>query len=386
MINPEIENLIVKYITQSINAKELDVLVDWIQTKSNVQEFKSYVNTHYAIIFSMNELDSDKIKKELLLRIRKDKSIYSKLKVRSILKYAAIAIVFISVGYFYQDFSKVQSVNDVVPQEEFITLQLDDGNIKIISEDGTSKVKDKKGNVVGEQNGAQLVYNNKGEFEKLEYNTLNIPYGKRFELLLSDGTKVHLNAGTSLKYPVKFLEGEIRHVFLSGEAYFDVSENKENPFIVNADDLNIEVLGTAFNVSTYPEDLNTDVVLVEGSVSLYTGKENDVKSNTLLEPGFTGSFNKKEKSISTKPVITSIYTAWIYGELVFRDIMFSNILKKMERHYNVQITNTNLKLTDEKFNASFGDEPIEKILNYFEITYGVEFTMEENNEIIISVH
>ena len=359
-------------------------MVDWIQTKSNVQEFKSYVNTHYAIIFSMNELDSDKIKKELLLRIRKDKSIYSKLKVRSILKYAAIAIVFISVGYFYQDFSKVQSVNDVVPQEEFITLQLDDGNIKIISEDGTSKVKDKKGNVVGEQNGAQLVYNNKGEFEKLEYNTLNIPYGKRFELLLSDGTKVHLNAGTSLKYPVKFLEGEIRHVFLSGEAYFDVSENKENPFIVNADDLNIEVLGTAFNVSTYPEDLNTDVVLVEGSVSLYTGKENDVKSNTLLEPGFTGSFNKKEKSISTKPVITSIYTAWIYGELVFRDIMFSNILKKMERHYNVQITNTNLKLTDEKFNASFGDEPIEKILNYFEITYGVEFTMEENNEIIIN--
>ena len=109
MINPEIENLIVKYITQSINAKELDVLVDWIQTKSNVQEFKSYVNTHYAIIFSMNELDSDKIKEELLLRIRKDKSIYSKLKVRSILKYAAIAIVFISVGYFYQDFSKVQS-------------------------------------------------------------------------------------------------------------------------------------------------------------------------------------------------------------------------------------------------------------------------------------
>ena len=384
MINPEIENLIVKYITQSINAKELDVLVDWIQTKSNVQEFKSYVNTHYAIIFSMNELDSDKIKKELLLRIRKDKSIYSKLKVRSILKYAAIAIIFISVGYFYQDFSKVQSGNDIVPQEEFITLEMDNGTVKIISEDGTSKVKDKKGNVVGEQNGAQLVYNNKGEVEKLEYNTLNIPYGKRFELLLSDGTKVHLNAGTSLKYPVKFLEGEIRHVFLSGEAYFDVSENKENPFIVNADDLNIEVLGTAFNVSTYPEDLNTDVVLVEGSVSLYTGKENDVKSNTLLEPGFTGSFNKKEKSISTKPVITSIYTAWIYGELVFRNIMFSNILKKMERHYNVQITNTNLKLTDEKFNASFGDEPIEKILNYFEITYGVEFTMEENNEIIIN--
>jgi transmembrane sensor len=384
MITPEIENLIVKYITQSINAKELDVLVDWIQTKSNVQEFKRYDKTHYTIIFSMNELDSDKIKEELLLRIRKDKSIYSKLKVRSILKYAAIAIVFISVGYFYQDFSKVQSVNDVVPQEEFITLQLDDGNIKIISEDGTSKVKDKKGNIIGRQNGLQLVYDDATKVQKLVYNTLNIPYGKRFELMLSDGTKVHLNAGTSLKYPVKFLTGEKRHVFLSGEAYFDVAENEENPFIVNADDLNIQVLGTEFNVSTYPEDLSTDVVLVEGSVSLYTGKENDVKSNTLLEPGFAGSFNKKGKNISTKPVVTSIYTAWIYGELVFRNITFSSILKKMERHYNVKITNTNLKLTDEKFNASFGDEPIEKILNYFEITYGVEFTIEENNEIIIN--
>jgi len=383
MLTPEIENLIIKYITKSANTEEIDVLVEWIKDSSNVQEFKSYVKTHYTIIFSMNELDSNKIKEELLQRIRKDKSIYSKLKVRSILKYAAIAIIFISAGYFYNDFNNVQSVDDIVLHEEFITLQMDNGNIKIISEDGTSKVKDEKGNVIGEQNGSKLVYEKKAEVQKLEYNTLNVPYGKRFEILLSDGTKVNLNAGTSLRYPVKFLKGKKRQVFLSGEAYFDVAENKENPFIVNAEDLNIEVLGTEFNVSTYPEDLSTDVVLVEGSVSLYTGPENDFRSNTLLEPGFSGSFNKKEGSVSTKPVVTSIYTSWIYGELVFRNITFSRILKKLERHYNVKITNTNLRLTDEEFNASFGDEPLEKILNYFESTYGVEFSIEEN-EILIN--
>ena len=173
---------------------------------------------------------------------------------------------------------------------------------------------------------------------------------------------------------MKFLTGKTRQVFLKGEAYFDVAKDEKHPFVVNADHLNVEVLGTQFNFSSYPEDIETDVVLVEGSVNLYSTSNKN--NNVLLKPGFKGSLHKKTTdTIATNPVITSIYTSWINGELVFRNITFGNILKKMERHYNVDIVNNNTQLSDEKFNASFRNEPIEKILEYFKITYNINYTI-----------
>ena len=115
--------------------------------------------------------------------------------------------------------------------------------------------------MVGNQNGNKIVYDTETTLEKLVYNTIKIPYGKRFELQLSDGTIVHLNSGTTLKYPVKFIASGNRQVFLDGEAFFDVAKDKTHPFVVNADNLNVRVLGTHFNVSNYPEDKLTDIVL-----------------------------------------------------------------------------------------------------------------------------
>src|SRR5690606_22630816 len=139
------------------------------------------------------------------------------------------------------------------------------------------------------------------------------------------------NAGTSLKYPVKFLNGQERLVFLTGEAFFDVAEDADHPFIIKADDLNIRVLGTKFNVSAYPEDATADVVLVEGSVGLYDHTAKFDTDTFLLEPSEKGSFNKKEKKLKSEAVSTSTYTSWIEGELVFRNMSFENILRKMER-------------------------------------------------------
>jgi ferric-dicitrate binding protein FerR (iron transport regulator) len=211
------------------------------------------------------------------------------------------------------------------------------------------------------------------------YNTLKIPNGKRFELELSDGTVVHLNSGTTLKYPVKFIAGENRQVFLDGEAFFDVAKDKKHPFIVNADKLNVRVLGTHFNVSSYPEDDLTDVVLVEGSVGMYnTNEEFNADKNTILKPGYKGSFNKNNNHINTKEVNTDMYTSWISGGLVFRDINFAAICKKLERKYDVNIVVKNQKLANEKFNASFGDKPIEKILSYFDEVYGINYIRKDN--------
>ena len=194
---------------------------------------------------------------------------------------------------------------------------------------------------------------------------------------------MHLNAGTTLRYPVKFIAGENRQVFLDGEAFIDVAKDKKHPFIVNADALNVRVLGTHFNVSNYPEDAATDVVLVEGSVGMYRSNEEfDSTKNTILKPGFKGSFNKENTVISTKAVITDIYTSWINGGLTFRNMTFKNIITKLERRYNVIIVNKNEKLASEKFNASFSDESIEKVMSYFNDIHGINYTIK-NNQILI---
>lgn len=300
-------------------------------------------------------------------------------------RYAAIAACFalLSVsGWMYlQTMSPDKKVLKLDGTE--ITLQLENGDIQVISEDGTVQIMDAEGNIVGSQDKTSIAYSADADVEHLAYNTLKIPYGKRFKLKLSDGTVVNLNAGTTLKYPVKFIAGQQRTVYLEGEAYFDVAKDKKHPFIVSADNLNVRVLGTHFNVSNYAEDDNTEVVLVEGSVGLYTGAETfDANKNTVLKPGFRGSFAKADNSITTKRVPTQIYTAWVNGDLVFRNMTFKNICRKLERHYNITITNPNGKLANERFNASFKNQPVEKVLSYFHELNGFGYTIKDNTVII----
>ena len=204
-----------------------------------------------------------------------------------------------------------------------------------------------------------------------------MPYGKQFEIQLSDGTKVHLNAGTSLKYPVKFVDGKTRQVFLEGEAFFDVTSDKKHPFIVNAEALNVEVFGTEFNVSSYPEDSTTEVVLIEGSVALYNENET-LKEGVTIVPGTKGSHDKNDQSISVEKVNIELYTQWMKGSLIFRNSSFETISKKLERHYNMKIINTNEQLDKEIFNASFKEEPIDIILSYFKNSYDIKYRIEDN--------
>lgn len=308
-----------------------------------------------------------------------------KLRKRRRLIASAVAAVFIGlITTSYLFFNNAAShISNSIP-ENSITLQLEDGTIKVIDESDEVEVLDAQGRVVGQQNGTSLKYTNTKTIKKLVYNTLTVPYGKTFELRLSDGTLAHLNAGSSIKYPIQFIEGQDRKVSIIGEAYLDVAKDAKHPFIVNANNLNVRVLGTQFNVSAYPEDETTEVVLVEGSVSLYTKSEGyNVDTNTLLEPGYKGSFNRQENSVSKNKVMTGLYTSWINGELVFRNMTFGNILKKMERHYNVIISNNNSELTYKKFNANFGSEPIENVLEELKRNYEVEYEILENNTIII---
>ncbi len=211
-----------------------------------------------------------------------------------------------------------------------------------------------------------------------------VPYGKKFELMLADGTKAYLNSGSSIKYPTHFLGKGDREVFLTGEAFFEVAKDKERPFVIYADAIGIEVLGTKFNVSSYPEDHTINTVLVEGSVSVFVkeeGKSNE-KRTANLEPGHMATWNRDLNDISFEEVDVDMYVAWIGGKITFNHLAFKDIVKKLERHYNVSIQNTNKVLDEEVFTASFDKETLEEVLNTFSRNFAIQFNIE-NNQVVI---
>ncbi|SDF19191.1 FecR family protein [Pricia antarctica] len=373
MQEQEFKKLLDKYLNNSISDSEMELLEQFKEELLRLNPEPSF--------------NSDIHKKEI------GESIWSTVNMGTVKRkftdlkswgrYAAAAVIigFIAASYIYLD--DTASVITTNKPENAITLELEDGTIKTIDEKGNVKVLDTQGKIVGHQEGSSLKYSDSKSAKELVFNTLAVPYGRTFELQLSDGTVAHLNAGSSIKYPVHFLPGLNREVHITGEAYLEVAKDTAHPFIVNANQLHIEVWGTRFNVSAYTEDEATEVVLVEGSVSLYTeSKGNDTHIYTFLKPGFKGSLDKNNNNISTSEVITDIYTSWINGNLVFRNITFNNILKKMERHYNIVIVNNNIEIKDEEFNANFGDEPIEKVLEELSANYGVEYNFTDTGIVI----
>ncbi|MCK3684791.1 FecR domain-containing protein [Maribellus sp. YY47] len=164
------------------------------------------------------------------------------------------------------------------------------------------------------------------------FNQLAVPYGKRSKLFLSDGTKVILNSGSHIIFPVVF-SGEKREVYLKGEAYFMVAHNQELPFYVKTDQMSVKVLGTEFNVSAYPEENNHAVVLVTGSV------ETQIKKDRLtMEKGEKLTLNKSGNYIEREFVDVREFISWKDEWLYCNNESIDRIAAKLSRYYNLTIS------------------------------------------------
>ena len=391
-IPQNILEIISVYISNEINESDFITLNKWIkESAENEKAFSDYLlfykKTRRVVFAAKTDKDNawSKIISQLktplqtiVVSEKQESKVRFLNKAFPILKYAAVAVLLLSVGYlFYQKEAVVKTTIEIpVVTPEVITLQLANGDIQIIKEDGSTQIVDANGNVVGSQKGNQLVYTNAEANDTLLYNTIKVPYGKRFELKLSDGTNVHLNSGTSLKYPVRFIKSENRQVFLNGEAYFEVTKDPKHPFVVNSNDMNVKVLGTKFNVTSYKEDAKTYTVLVEGSVAA----SNKIIDNdeVILKPGNRAYFENKH--IKSEPVDVRKYIAWVSGQLMFIDDSFGVIANKLERKYNVDIVNNYEELNDIMITATFKEENIDQVLKTFQTYKAFNYTI--NNRVI----
>ena len=376
------EDLIIKYLNQNTSVEDLKNLLVKLKEKENVKLFKSYIKTNYYSLYVLNDIDRKDIIKVIKNKIDLERKKSKRIDfIKKSFQYAALFIIVLGLGYYIKSTQQNIVVEEkIVPKADDIVLETENGEQLILEKEEKSVKIDSKINLLQKSN--KLVYDNDLEIGTLIFHSLKVPYGKRFDIVLSDNSMVYLNSGSILRYPVKFLNNQIREVFLEGEAFFDISEDEKNIFRVNSNGINVEVYGTKFNFKNYPEDYVSDIVLVNGSVGI-SNSEN--KSITKLSPGFKGSVDKENYKVEKVKINTKIYTSWIEGQVVFRGESFNQIIKKLERLYNVTIINNNVKISEELFNASIDteNEKIEDVLNYFNKIYNIEYQIY-NNKIIIN--
>ncbi|WP_103866489.1 FecR family protein [Aquimarina sp. I32.4] len=298
---------------------------------------------------------------------------------------AATVIAFISITYTknYEHTSEIKNYVTNTP------VDIDtEGDVKLVLDDNSEiKIKEKASSITYSSSGDKVNINNSQKVKQSSGNTFNtivVPYGKRTKITLSEGTKVWLNSGSKLTYPVAF-NGDKREVYLIGEAIFDVSHNKEKPFYVVTDNYDIKVLGTVFNVSSYADDSYATTALQKGSVEIkYNGNSIFGKSSLKITPGTLAIYNNKTKNINSSKVDVSKYMSWRDGKFIFKKEKMEVILKKLSRYYNVTINIQNEALKNQTFSGHLDlKDTIGMVMEVLKQTTDLKYKVE-NKEFIIN--
>jgi len=367
--NREMLALIQKYLNANSSEKEEIELLNWVEKdETNKKIFIEQVK-----LWNYTYEETDQFKPNKAFEILKSKinklpeKEQNPFQLNKYFKYAAILILGLLSFLWVSNSGKSSKSNSEGIVEETSKSEFSD-KIILIKEDGSENIVPDK-----EEELSYVKENKPGE--KLVYNSLIVPRGKIFKIILSDGTKVWLNADTKISFPEKFLATEdTRTVVLDGEAFFEVAHIKDQPFIVKSNDLEIEVLGTRFNVASYASSDQISTTLVEGSVKINNSKDSD--AGLILKPSYQASFNKNTEKLEAFKVNTTDFTAWMDNKVVFRNEAFKDLILKFERAYNVSIINQIPELENERFTGEFDKEGIEDIIKTFSSRLDFRYKIE----------
>ena len=389
-MNNKIALLIHKYLQNLATEEEKTRLKEWVEVdKKNEVFFKEELRVWNVYSkHNFENYDTEKAFNKFLLETHESNPTVSlnntfARKLYPFAWYAAAIVLLISVVYFYNYNRSQNNALTIASMENEVILKLNDGTIKVLTSTETEAIIDEDGLVSCVQKKDLLLYKVVKESEDIDnaeslvYNEIKVPYGKKYELILSDGSHVWLNAGSQIKYPKLFNDGsKTRPVYLEGEAFFEVSKNASKPFIVYTTSMNVKVLGTKFDVSAYPEDAFVSTVLVEGSVNVFNPENSSINKNII--PNQLAVLEKASDSIVISEVNTDNYTAWVQNKFLFEDEPFSEIAKRIERHYNVKIINNYDSLNSIRFFGEFHEESIDEIFKTFSACICFDYSIINN--------
>lgn len=379
--------LIEKYQGGRITADEQSLLNEWYHSfNDNETEFTG-TETEQQL--------ADRIKSRLLETIRRENAKMPQRRKWQIPAAAATVFLLLSIGTYMMISSRstkreiaksntpgASYTGDIKPGSNKALLVLADGST-IILDSAANGTLSEQGNIkVQKLDNGLLAYSVNGKMitEKDEafFNTISTPRGGQYQVTLSDGTKVWLNAASSIRFPVVFT-GKERKVEITGEAYFEVAKNRNMPFKVKASSSEVEVLGTHFNVNSYDDEASIKTTLLEGSVKVSAGNNQTTK---FLKPGQQAGINKAGRIDVVSGADTEEVVAWKNGLFIFNSTEVKSIMRQISRWYDVDVEyrgNINLHFTGQLTR----NENVTSVLEKLALTDEVHFKID-GKKIIVS--
>lgn len=372
---------------KKLNSEENELKENWMEKEGNKAFYSKLVHYRKGTKNHIQDerMDIDRAFQKHLDEMKVHKLSKRKLFINRLMPYAAMIVVMLGVFGLIVNIGRDKTT--ISPDEQWLS-SLDPGSQKaeLILADGQvlnlednkeeSQIEEKDGTLI-QNTGSSLVYDVTAKTENVEitYNSLVVPRGGEYQLMLEDGTKVWVNSETRLRYPTKFSESE-RIVLLEGEAYFEVSKDRNRPFIVKTQGVDVRVLGTAFNVSSYLDDEAIKTTLVEGSV-IVMDSDDQIK-NVLLKPGYQAVYSKENKDLDSKKVNVDLYTSWKDGRFVFDKSNLDDIMGRVSRWYDVKVFYQNEDVNDIRFTGTLRRyESLDRLLSIIEKTNEVRFVIGE---------
>ena len=353
----EEEMLLKKWI---LNSEKKQELLNQLKDKENLwHDLKIYKQFDVEKAWSNFENNKLSKKRSILLPV---------------LKIAAIAILLLSVGvtiFFLNDTTPTPQTivqQRITPGVSAAFLQVDSNNIVKLSDSVSTEIENNQGLIAKVESG-QISYADNIEPVQM---TVEVPLQSEYQFVLSDGTKVWMNAGSKVNFMHPFKANK-RQIQAEGEVYLEVAHDKSRPFIVQLPDKReIEVLGTQFNIKAYPDENNLQIVLVEGSIlwKSANGRER------LLEPNHLLISDNLNEDIEVKKIDVYPYIAWKEGRFVFEGERLEDIMKSLSRWYGVEVTYQTEVIKNLHFSVDVRRyEQLDSILEMLEITEKINFTI-----------
>ena len=382
--------------------KYLELAEKWLNntiTPHEEIEFSEWYNANQdnvvmlSAAFAENEeILRNRILQNIQYRKEKDDKVISLRRYSFIRVAAAAAILILLTGgawyYFYQkpeagitknDSNADRFKNDIAPGSDKAVLTLADGSEIILDNAQTGTLTQQGNTKIILLDAGQLAYNTHGTKANGEvlYNTISTPKGGQYQIVLADGSKVWMNAASSLRFPTAFA-GKQRNVELTGEAYFEVAKNAAMPFNVQVNDLNVQVLGTHFNVMAYNDENVIKTTLLEGAVKVTKGTVAG-----LLKPGQQAKMDKDAGNIKIATADVEETMAWKNGLFLFNNDDIKTIMRQISRWYDVNISfEGNIPAKNFTWQISRNTN-VSQVLKMLELTKEVHFKITGKNIVVM---
>lgn len=390
----DIENLFQKYLANKCTPDESRELIDLLRSGEHEQFIQALLDQSFdreAVDQLLYRAQTDRIFKKLSLGNDEDKVIEITRKRRPayLAIVAAVAVILTGYAAFYLSRSAPSTGEtkdtvarqDVLPGSNKATLVLSDGQQVELNNLQLGNIAEDGGAIIKKSADGQLAYVTAANSKLKGLNTVKTPKGGQYQVILPDGSKVWLNAASSITYPAVFGATE-RRVTLTGEGYFEITtvikNSKKVPFIVESGKQKIEVLGTRFNVNAYDDETGIRTTLIEGKVKVVTENE-----TVILKP--SQEFNLRSEGISTKKVDVEPAIDWKNGDFIFADEDIKSIMRKVSRWYNIELVYDS-DIPSENLSGQISrNRNLSEVLRMLELSGDTKFKIE-NGAVHISYH